>query len=429
MPITAFPSRVQDEVFPVFTKLLDPDKQIFIAVSAGCDSMVLACLLIMWWNDKNYSLSNLHIVHCNHKIRPESGMEAEFVAQFFVGFQIHLFERDVNLPITERDLRNWRYDCFRQAISSCSAQNNSLLALGHNLNDRIESTFLNLMRGCSRDGFCNMQTIQSHILLNQTPALRPLLYVSKKQILDLCDQQKIPFFTDQTNFDPSISKRNNLRQKIFDKLEFYDGKPTKFLESMKNIYAMNLDLIQFSYGFESKSFPVHASRGVKSAFYFPLPETSADLVNIRKKLNLIHNLRSSQLQEWISRIHGSGTGRKQLGNSYFFKSSIAGGSLIVLDVEKAQIGEHFWEKYLNISIPITALGPIEIGGLTVQISKDSRIGAILRYPQSGDTFAGKTRNRWCINQKIPLIWRNFIPVIVQDGKILHMFKEVCKIGK
>ena len=40
-----------------------------------------------------------------------------------------------------------------------------------------------------------------------------------------------------------------------------------------------------------------------------------------------------------------------------------------------------------------------------------------RYPQAGDRYKGKTRNQFCVTQKIPLFWRNHIPVRVQDSQI------------
>ncbi|MDR0608239.1 MAG: hypothetical protein LBG52_08105 [Candidatus Peribacteria bacterium] len=64
--------------------------------------------------------------------------------------------------------------------------------------------------------------------------------------------------------------------------------------------------------------------------------------------------------------------------------------------------------------------------MTIEVNEERFLGSTLRFPQLGDRFAGKTRNRWCINQKIPLFWRNFIPVAVKDGNILHMRKEVMK---
>jgi hypothetical protein len=67
---------------------------------------------------------------------------------------------------------------------------------------------------------------------------------------------------------------------------------------------------------------------------------------------------------------------------------------------------------------------MEIAGIAVDVREKRLIGAKLRFPRSGDRFAGKTRNRRCLNQKIPVFWRNFIPLAIKEGNVIHMRKEV-----
>jgi hypothetical protein len=50
--------------------------------------------------------------------------------------------------------------------------------------------------------------------------------------------------------------------------------------------------------------------------------------------------------------------------------------------------------------------------------------SVLRFPKVWDKFKGKTRNQYCSNQKIPVFWRNFIPVVEKDWKIIHSFKDI-----
>ena len=38
----------------------------------------------------------------------------------------------------------------------------------------------------------------------------------------------------------------------------------------------------------------------------------------------------------------------------------------------------------------------------------------IRYPQPGDTFHGKTRNKRCINHKIPFFYRKYVPLVVDE---------------
>jgi tRNA(Ile)-lysidine synthase TilS/MesJ len=48
---------------------------------------------------------------------------------------------------------------------------------------------------------------------------RPLIHLTKKEIQKKCDELKILYFIDKTNFDSEISKRNFIRNEILEKLE------------------------------------------------------------------------------------------------------------------------------------------------------------------------------------------------------------------
>jgi tRNA(Ile)-lysidine synthase len=105
--------------------------------------MLVACeILYFYWNNK-LDLNNIHIAHCNHKIREESETEARFMSDFFSGLHFHLYERDIKLSEDENSLRNRRYSQFSSLQKSTKS---SYIFVGHHLNDRVESTFLNLLR-------------------------------------------------------------------------------------------------------------------------------------------------------------------------------------------------------------------------------------------------------------------------------------------
>ena len=105
--------------------------------------MVVASQILYFYHKHELDLTKVHVAHCNHKIRRESEYEAKFMSEFFSGLDFHLYERDTTLPEDENSLRNRRYANFSSLQKSTKA---SFMFLGHHLNDRVESTFLNLMR-------------------------------------------------------------------------------------------------------------------------------------------------------------------------------------------------------------------------------------------------------------------------------------------
>ncbi len=347
------PKRVVEEVFPIFQQHIStplvrapheaplfsgvplhsgsagressPDQvgtegfhPIAIAVSSGVDSMTLATLFILRSHQNKFPLKNIHIIHCNHNIRKQSAPEAEFIQTFFKGCTIHIPpKRNKNLPKDEKALRQRRYQCFQKILKKNAIQT---LFLGHHLEDRIESTFLNCIRGAGLKGFLNMQIVQdNHPLVKTTSCkvYRPLLNITKKQIITFCEQQKITYFEDETNAKLATSQRNYIRNEVLAKLTQLNGKPTKFLESMKNIYQQ----LQ-----ESPEGATHHNPGQRPGSEAPgqlhpiptFPSRKAtysylwqknlntiqpkDLLTLRNHLGIYYNIRSSQIQERYSRL-------------------------------------------------------------------------------------------------------------------------------
>ena len=147
--------------------------------------IVASQILYFYWKNK-LNFQNIHIAHCNHKIRPESEDEVKFMSEIFSDLDFHLFERKDLKNNDENSLRNRRYSQFSSLQKSTKSE---FIFLGHHLNDRVESTFLNLMRGSGINGFLNMHEVENHHLLpDGCKVCRPLLNISKKEILNICNE-------------------------------------------------------------------------------------------------------------------------------------------------------------------------------------------------------------------------------------------------
>jgi tRNA(Ile)-lysidine synthase len=113
---SSLPTRMIEEVFPIFEQQIQSNESIAIGVSSGVDSMCLANLLITRYYKKNYPIKHIHIIHCNHKIRPQSEQEEKYIQQFFKGTNIHIFHRNMEGKTDEKSLRNRRYECFNTIL-------------------------------------------------------------------------------------------------------------------------------------------------------------------------------------------------------------------------------------------------------------------------------------------------------------------------
>ena len=397
---------------------VQPNQKIMVAVSGGADSILTACLMYNFFLENKYNLQNLFFIHCNHNTRTGNVSDEKFIKNFFVGTQIYISKKKMSKKSTETELRKWRYGEFKKQ----SKKNNiNQLVFGHNLTDRIESTFLNLLRGSNLNGFIAMQTQESHHLLPGIQVLRPILWLTKNEITNICKQNNIPFVIDPTNIDTTTSLRNNLRNKVLPAVYALTHKQTSttnsFIESMKHIYE------QLEISFQQKEIilkPIQQSTHRNTQFAYqrmidPNEITNEDVMQAMKILNSSNNITTPLLQERTLFLQKNKSGYKYFNKTYLFKSH---GNIYFISGPI-----FFWQKTIASSQKIHKLGLINREGRKYSIQKKEYLGATLRFPQKGDLYRKKTRNEYCINQKIPIFQRNFIPIVAKWGQIIDRVKE------
>ena len=199
--------------------------KILVAVSGGIDSMVMLDLFLK---------TNLEIgiAHCNFNLRgQESSDDAIFVEQKAneknVDFFLNSFDTkeyaDKNKISIQMAARNLRYEWFYQLQIK---KGYDQVAVAHNLDDNIETFFINLLRGTGIKGITGMKMYNENIL-------RPLLNVSRNDISEYAAQNNIQYREDSSNSSTHYI-RNRIRHNIIP--EFKECEP-EFLNIMsKNMY-------------------------------------------------------------------------------------------------------------------------------------------------------------------------------------------------
>ncbi|HOV55530.1 MAG TPA: tRNA lysidine(34) synthetase TilS, partial [Bacteroidales bacterium] len=176
-----------------------------IGVSGGVDSMVLSNIFM------KLNL-NIAVAHMNFQLRGKDSDEDEkFVRDYFNNRDIPIYVKKVYTNIyakehklsIEQAARELRYDFFEELIEK---YNYDYLVLAHQANDVIETFFINILRGATLFGLSSIPQKRSLIL-------RPLWYVSRKDIENYADAQNIPFRIDKTN-NELIFLRNRIRQEL-----------------------------------------------------------------------------------------------------------------------------------------------------------------------------------------------------------------------
>ena len=410
-----------DDLFDRLSEYFLDNKKLLIAVSGGPDSMFLSVLILKYFQLNNLNLDNLCFVHCNHKTRKETDKEEKFVKKQLqvtgCKFQIVSYNKqnDGVVKETENDLRQWRYGEFQKIIDK---NNIDFLLTWHNLTDRIESSFMNMLRGSWLNWFLSMRFLDENNLLNWVKIIRPLLNYTKKEIEKFCKDFWTPFVVDPTNLDEDVSLRNKIRLSLFPQLAELSKKSNQennsFFDSMKKIYneldKNNIDVWNL--------IEINKSDYRNSDFAFcwdvPLSFVSEDyLLKVLKKFGVSSQVTANTLKDFVGFFHSGEQWYKYINWVYFFLSH---GKIYIIKSK-----QDFWQKYIEKSEIIDKLWEIKIWKNIVNIDDEELIGLEIRYPKKWDKFGSKSWSKYCINKKIPMFWRNFIPVVVEWKNIVKHF--------
>ena len=190
---------------------LNIDSKVIVACSGGPDSMFLLHVL------KEYGLDVI-CAHVNHNLREESKEEYEYVKSYceennipFEGTELH----DLPQINTELKAREKRYEFFKTLIDKYNAK---YLFTAHHGDDLIETILLRLVRGSTLNGYAGFN------IITDKPGyqiVRPLVYLTKDDIVKYLDENNIKYYIDQTNYSDE-HLRNRYRKNILPVLKEED---------------------------------------------------------------------------------------------------------------------------------------------------------------------------------------------------------------
>lgn len=189
--------------------LLSSGDRVLLALSGGADSVCLLRILLERSREMNI---DIHAVHVHHMLREETADRDErFVRELCGRYEIPLsiFHKDVSAyakvhkMTLEEAGRVIRYQCFSQVAEEFACNK---IALAHHQDDLAETMLFRMIRGTGIKGLAAMKARNGIYI-------RPLLSLSKGDILEYLQEIKQDYVTDESNADITYS-RNYIRQKI-----------------------------------------------------------------------------------------------------------------------------------------------------------------------------------------------------------------------
>lgn len=179
---------------------------IIVAVSFGPDSMMLLNVI-----KKYYTKNNIICAHVHHNHRKESDDEALLLEKYCnennIKFEMMKINTYKNDRFTEEEARNKRYEFFDMLIGKYKSK---YLFTAHHGDDLIETILMRLTRGSTLKGYSGINLISSR---NDYFLIRPLLHLTKQDIINYCNENKINYAVDKSNLDDDYT-RNRYRNHV-----------------------------------------------------------------------------------------------------------------------------------------------------------------------------------------------------------------------
>jgi tRNA(Ile)-lysidine synthase len=204
---------------------------LLVALSGGADSVALLDALAALRRRRGFELVAAHL---DHGLRPGAADDAAFCHELCAALGVPL--RGGSGRVRERAraekggleqaARRERYSFLRRVKEDEGAV---AIAVAHTRDDQAETLLLRLLRGSGPTGLAGMRLASGDLL-------RPLLTVSRREVLAHLAERGLAWREDETNADPAYA-RNRVRNELLPYLE------QRFNPRVREALARTADLI------------------------------------------------------------------------------------------------------------------------------------------------------------------------------------------
>lgn len=195
--------------------MFEPGERVVVAVSGGPDSAALLHIL------DRLSLPlclKLCVAHLDHRVRKDSAKDLDFVKRSAAALNLPFYGRALDWRRIKREgsledcLRKLRYDFLFDVCKKFKARR---IALGHTKDDQAETVLMRILRG---SGLYGLSAILPKRRLGAHEIVRPLIEVSRGEVMVYIKKNRIPFRVDKTNLK-NVFMRNKVRNDLLPLLE------------------------------------------------------------------------------------------------------------------------------------------------------------------------------------------------------------------
>ncbi len=389
--------------------LIRAGDHVICALSGGADSMALLWSLYLLKDKLRIRLSAAHF---NHHLRgEESDGDEAFVRAFCDRFEIPLFVGGSQVTAGEKGLEA----AAREARYAFFATLDGKIATAHTADDNAETVLLHLVRGTGLKGLGGITPQRGNII-------RPMLAVTRADVLVLLEEYSISYRTDSSN-DGDAFLRNRLRHHVMPLLKDENPRLAENMSAMALALREDAQILEQS-ARQAFSTDVHALRQMPKALRSRCLEdfliTSGVKEPERSHVALLEDLVFSEKPSAKAHFPGNVTIQRRYDALCVAKKSTEPAPVTVRCPGITELPE--WGiRLICEAAEETVNAP---HSFTVAYQGD----VVVRPRQPGDAIrlAGGTKSlkKLFIDRKIPASQRPFTPILADDLGVLG----VCGIG-
>ena len=403
------------------------DKYIIIGVSAGPDSMALLHMAMTNTNKK------IVCAHINHNIRSVSDEESIFLKTYCLNNNI-IFEcmkidtySEFNF---EAEARKKRYKFYEKIMNKYHSHT---LLLAHHGDDLVETIVMKIIRGSNIEGYAGIKTYSRQ---NQYTIIRPLLNLTKKDIIKYNKENNIKYYIDKTNGDTTYT-RNRIRKNILPVLKKENAdihlKFLKYSETLQEYYNYIEDItkekIEKTYKnntIDINNFNSEHPFMKKNIIFYILSNIYNDRANIIKDKHIenIIKLTINNKPNLIINLPEKYIAKKEYNYIYFEKAKSADKNYKILLKNQCKINNTVIKKIDNIDTDNNNVCRLN--------SNNIKLPLYLRNRKNGDcisllgTDGSKKLKDIFIDEKMPLNERNNYPLLTDANDNILWIPNIKK---
>ena len=400
--------------------------KVIIGFSGGADSSLLLHYFVK-------RAREVVCVHVNHMIRgEEADRDERFCRRVCEKYGVELVTYKIDIPAIakeqgkgiEETARDERYRVF-----NCELEKRRFDAIltAHNGDDNCESIIFNIARGTGLNGLCGIKPKNGKVL-------RPLIYLSKDEIISFCAETNIEYVTDSTNNDTDYT-RNYIRYNIIPAMKKLNPELNAAVSRMTESNISDEDCILS----QAKAFVGECScRGLDTARLISLhPSVRARVLRLKAGRSL--DYKSLRLCEELLMNSECGSYIDLSGGLVFKKER---DFVHFLEKESLDSLDYCYELYdgveireLGISAGVDSDKAQGNPLFTLSLKRDALIGKLyIRSRRDGDKIihGGITKKvkRILCDRHIPSHLRDRIPIVFDEVGIVALgdlcIRDGCK---